>query len=40
MKNDKIDWFVVIFWFFAVMFSIGTLYQSGKAFYLLYKLIF
>lgn len=39
-EDEKIHWGVAIFWFFLVMFCIGTLYQAGKAFYLLYKFIF
>lgn len=39
-QNDKIDWWVVLFWFFAVMFCLGTLYGCGSAVYQLYKLIF
>jgi len=39
-QNDKIDWWVVLFWFFAVVFCFSVLYGCGSAVYQLYKLIF
>ena len=30
-QNDKIDWWVVLFWFFAVVFCFSVLYGCGSA---------